>query len=182
MRHFPLILICLLSLSVTDGLAAAPSRLARTLPGKVDTGRSIALSADVTCAPRAAYDLWATTDGVAKFFAPKSEIGAVGGPYTIVFYPDDDPEGVRHGTAGARVLAREPGRFLAFEWVTFAGDSARLDGRARTHGQRLPEGDATLAFVAPRSRGALTRTGSATTANMTKSVYTFFCREQAGLE
>jgi hypothetical protein len=35
-----------------------------------------------------------------------------------------DPQGLSHGTKGARILALAPGRFLAFEWITFAGDAS----------------------------------------------------------
>jgi len=30
-----------------------------------------------------------------------------------------------HGTAGAHLLAANPGRFIAFEWIVFAGDNKR---------------------------------------------------------
>lgn len=104
---------------------AASSRLAGRLPGKADTGRSVRLEADVACSPAQAYALWASSEGAQSFFAPRARIGAVGGPYEVMFFPDDDPEGRVHGTRGAHLLAAEPGRFLAFEWVVFAGDDLR---------------------------------------------------------
>ncbi|MDQ0465879.1 uncharacterized protein YndB with AHSA1/START domain [Caulobacter ginsengisoli] len=104
-----------------------PSRLAGTLPSKRDTGHSIVLDVDVACAPARAYALWSTTAGVRSFFAPDAEIGGVGGPYTIIFFPQDDPRGLTHGTLGAHVLRAEPGRFYAFEWVVFAGDRLKGD-------------------------------------------------------
>lgn len=103
----------------------ADSRLAGRLPGKVDTGRTISLEADVGCDPGRVYRLWSTREGAESFFAPRADIGAVGGPYTIAFYPDDDPQGLVYGTAGARVLAAEPDGFFAFEWIVFAGDESK---------------------------------------------------------
>jgi Activator of Hsp90 ATPase homolog 1-like protein len=115
-------------------LAAGPalaqiehSRLGGTLPGKRDTGHRIVLDAEVSCTPTRSYELWTTTAGARSFFAPSAEIGGVGGPYTIAFFPQDDPRGLIHGTFGAHVLAAEPGRFFAFEWVVFAGDRLKGD-------------------------------------------------------
>ena len=90
-----------------------------------DTGRTIRLDTDVACSTARAYALWSTEAGATSFFAPAAHIGPVGGPYNIVFVPADDAAGVRHGTAGAHVLAAEPARFYAFEWVTFAGDTTK---------------------------------------------------------
>ena len=106
----------------TAARADGESRLAGRLPGKTDTGRTIALEADVSCDAGSAYRMWSTRAGVESFFAPRAEVGAVGGPYTVTFYPAEDPQGLTHGTAGAQVLAAEPDRFFAFEWIAFAGD------------------------------------------------------------
>jgi uncharacterized protein YndB with AHSA1/START domain len=106
------------------GSAAAgdgASRLAGRLPGKTDTGRTIALEVDVTCEVGRAYRMWSTRSGAESFLAPRAEVGSVGGPYTIAFFPAEDPKGSTYGTAGARVLAAEPDRFFAFEWIVFAG-------------------------------------------------------------
>ncbi|MBV9882248.1 MAG: SRPBCC domain-containing protein [Sphingomonadaceae bacterium] len=110
----------LLASALVASAQAAP-RL-RNLPGKHETARTVVLVADVACPPDEAYAMWATEAGVRSFYAPAAHIdGTVGGRYTIMFYPDEDPEGLVHGTAGAHLLAAEPGRFLAFEWITFAG-------------------------------------------------------------
>lgn len=120
------VLLAWLSPSVAGAQpSVSESRLAGRLPGKADTGRSVRLEADVACPPARAYALWATSDGAQSFFAPRARIGAVGGPYEVMFFPDDDPDGRVHGTRGAHVLAAEPGRFYAFEWVVFAGDDRR---------------------------------------------------------
>jgi uncharacterized protein YndB with AHSA1/START domain len=93
------------------------------LPGKGASDRTILLSADVACSPDRAYAMWTDQDRVRAFFAPSARIEPrPGGAYTIAFFPSEDPEGRVHGTRGAHVLLAEPGRFLAFEWVVFAGD------------------------------------------------------------
>lgn len=115
----------LLLASASIAAANAAPRL-QNLPGKQETARTIALSADVACAPPRSYAMWSTESGVRSFFAPAARIDdRPGGRYTIMFFPDDDPEGLVHGTAGAHLLAAEPDRFLAFEWVVFAGDEAK---------------------------------------------------------
>jgi uncharacterized protein YndB with AHSA1/START domain len=107
---------------------SGPSRLLEIAGGKVDTRNTIVLSADVKCPPVESYRLWSTADGAKAFFAPDARVGdALGGEYTMIFFAADDPKGLTHGTAGARVLARDPGRFFAFEWVVFAGDTLKGD-------------------------------------------------------
>jgi uncharacterized protein YndB with AHSA1/START domain len=101
--------------------AAEPS----IMDGKVKTQRSVMLEAETQCSPDQAYLLWSTTEGVQRFFAPAARIDArPGGEYTILFLPEKDPEGLSHGTKGARVLKAIPGKSLAFEWITFAGDAS----------------------------------------------------------
>jgi hypothetical protein len=128
MRHpFLAAAFCALLAAVPVIAGAEPSRLAGTLPGKHDTGINIVLDIDVACTPAQSYQLWSTAAGARSFFAPSAEIGGVGGPYTIAFFPQDDPRGLVHGTLGAHVLAAEPDRFFAFEWVVFAGDRLKGD-------------------------------------------------------
>ncbi len=106
---------------VTAGVAQASPRL-QNLPGKRETGRTVVLSADVACPPAESFRMWATESGVRSFYAPAAHVdGEVGGRYTVMFFPAEDPEGLVHGTAGAHLLAADPGRFVAFEWVVFAG-------------------------------------------------------------
>lgn len=70
-----------LGLFVALSVPAGASALMEAAAGKHDAGNTIVLSADVKCLPAASYDLWATTEGATKFFAPKAEIGdSVGGP------------------------------------------------------------------------------------------------------
>ncbi len=119
-----------LSLAVAGAAMAqaageSDSQLLRLTAGKHDGGRTIRLERTVACTPDRTFALWSTDEGVRTFFAPSSRIGrGAGEEYTILFKPVDDPQGLSHGTKGARVLASVPGRFLAFEWITFAGDAS----------------------------------------------------------
>lgn len=101
------------------------------LPGKRLTPRTVVLEADVACPPAESFELWSTRPGVESFYAPAARIGRKpGDEYTVMFFPDSDPDGRSHGTQGAHLLAAEPGRFISFEWVVFAGD--------REKGQNAP--------------------------------------------
>lgn len=105
------------------GAIATPLGPLVRAPGKTDTGRTISLETNIACAPDRAFALWSTSAGAESFLAPKATIdGQAGGQYTVAFSPADDPEGLAHGTAGARVLLSEPNRVFAFEWIVFAGD------------------------------------------------------------
>ena len=93
------------------------------MEGKIKTERTIFLETTVEAAPAEVYQLWTSTNGVKKFFAPEARIDATpGGRYEIIFFPDKDPRGNSHGTKGARVLRLVPDKEIAFEWITFAGD------------------------------------------------------------
>jgi hypothetical protein len=127
MKHLLLSAVAAILAAAPAFAQTEPSRLGGTLPGKRDTGHAIVLDAEVACTPARAYALWSTAAGARSFFAPDADIGGVGGPYTIAFFPQDDPRGLVHGTLGAHVLAAEPGRFFAFEWVVFAGDRLKGD-------------------------------------------------------
>ena len=93
------------------------------LAGKQKTDRTIFLDAIVAAPPAEVFQLWTSAEGIKKFFAPDARIDAkVGGRYQVIFAPAKDPEGDSHGTKGARILKLVPGKELAFEWITFAGD------------------------------------------------------------
>jgi uncharacterized protein YndB with AHSA1/START domain len=98
------------------------------MKGKIKTKHTIELEKIVNAPPPEVFKLWTSADGVKKFFAPDAHIGMrPGDEYTILFFPKEDPEGLVHGTKGARILEFVPDKKLAFEWVTFAGDN--LKGR-----------------------------------------------------
>ena len=114
----------LLALSFTKG-SSAETNQAALMRGKEKTSRTITLEADVPAPPAEVFRLWTTVEGVKKFFAPAAKIDPqTGGRYTVLFAPASDPEGNSHGTNGARILKFVPGRELAFEWITFAGDDS----------------------------------------------------------
>lgn len=70
--------------------------------------------------PQEVFALWTCPDTVRTFFAPDAVIEPrVGGEYTMLFAPQQDPQGLSHGTKGARILAFEPGKRLVFEWIPF---------------------------------------------------------------
>lgn len=116
---------CLLLALVCARIAAdekPPANSNALMEGKSE--RTIFLDATVNASPAEVFQLWTTADGVRKFFAPDARIdGKVGGRYQIIFAPSKDPEGDSHGTKGARVLKVVPNKELAFEWITFAGDT-----------------------------------------------------------
>lgn len=88
--------------------------------GKLKTDRTITLDVRVNAAPAEVFRLWTTIQGVKQFFAPAARIDPrVGGEYTMIFAPKEDPNGDSHGTNGARILRFVPGRELAFEWIPF---------------------------------------------------------------
>jgi hypothetical protein len=126
-------------------LALPAGAQAPLMDGKVKTANTIVLEAETQCSPEESYALWSTAEGVQRFFAPAARIDArPGGEYTVLFFPDKDPEGLSHGTKGARVLKAVPGKSLALEWITFAvsGQIFRDDKAAR--------GQASSAFAVPR--------------------------------
>ncbi|HRC86165.1 MAG TPA: SRPBCC domain-containing protein [Thermoanaerobaculia bacterium] len=85
--------------------------------GKVKTDRSIRIERVVEAPADKVYQLWMSAEGIRSFFAPAARVEpVVGGRYELMFDPEHDPDGERDGTKGARILAIEPNRFLAFEW------------------------------------------------------------------
>jgi len=104
------------------------AELSDLMKDKTKTKHTIELEKIVNAPPAEVFKLWTSAEGVKKFFAPDAHIGTrPGEEYTILFFPKEDPEGLVHGTKGARILELEPDKKLAFEWVTFAGDN--LKGR-----------------------------------------------------
>jgi uncharacterized protein YndB with AHSA1/START domain len=85
--------------------------------GKDRDSGVILLEEEVDARPAEVFELWTTREGVRRFLAPDARIDPrVGGRYEILFDPEADPEGVREGTRGARILEYEPPHRLAFEW------------------------------------------------------------------
>lgn len=114
----PTIPFLLPSLALAGTLAAVSE--AELMRGKHKTERTVDLEAIVNAPPADVFRLWTTAEGVKQFFAPAAQIDPrIGGEYTILFAPDEDPGGESHGTRGARILKFVPQRELAFEWIPF---------------------------------------------------------------
>ena len=63
-----------------------------------------------------AWKIWTTNEGVTSFFAPRANVEAnVGSSYEL-FFDTNAPKGFQ-GTEGCRVLALEPMKHLAFEFL-----------------------------------------------------------------
>lgn len=79
------------------------------------SARSIHKEALVAATPADAWALWATSDGIAKWWVPDAKIELrPGGPYELYFLKDNPPG--RRGGDGCRVLSFVPGRMLSFTW------------------------------------------------------------------
>lgn len=75
----------------------------------------ISYARDVPVAPRMAWDLWASSEGLAKWWTENTDVELrPGGAYEIHFNPDEAP-GDRGGD-WVRVLSFLPGRMLSFTW------------------------------------------------------------------
>lgn len=61
------------------------------------------------------WHAWTTSDGMASFFAPQSDIELqIGGKYELYMVPDNQ-KGLR-GTEGCSILSYQPNQMLSFEW------------------------------------------------------------------
>ena len=109
------------------------------MEGKTKTDRTITVEATVDAPPAEVYALWTSSAGAEKFFAPKAEIDPrVGGDYTIIFDPKNDPEGLSSGTKGARILEMDPPHKLSFEWIPFTVASGQPDPAGESGPPAIP--------------------------------------------
>jgi uncharacterized protein YndB with AHSA1/START domain len=77
--------------------------------------RSITITGHVPVSPGEAYSLWATSDGLAKWWTENNEVDLrPGGKYEIHFMPDAAPGD--KGGDWCRVLSFLPGKMLSFTW------------------------------------------------------------------
>jgi uncharacterized protein YndB with AHSA1/START domain len=121
--HNLILALAFASVAVVATNHAEPGDL---MQGKVKTEHTIKLEKIVNAPPAEVFKLWTTADGVKKFFAPDAHIGTKpGDEYTILFFPDEDPQGLSHGTKGARILDLVPDKRISFEWITFAADKLK---------------------------------------------------------
>lgn len=71
----------------------------------------------VNCSREKAWTMWTTSEGLAKFFSPDSNVELKpGGPYEMYFGSQPDENGLR-GSEGSSVLTFIPNELLIFEWT-----------------------------------------------------------------
>lgn len=77
--------------------------------------RSIEISKVVPADPRSAWDLWASEEGLARWWTENTRVDLRPGGYYEVYFNPDEPPGNRGGD-WCRVLSFLPGRMLSFTW------------------------------------------------------------------
>jgi len=77
--------------------------------------RSIEVSKVVPADPRSAWDLWASEEGLARWWTENTRVDLRPGGYYEVHFNPDEPPGNRGGD-WCRVLSFLPGRMLSFTW------------------------------------------------------------------
>jgi len=109
-RRYAALVLCL---GAGPALAAEP-----TLRDRDAGAHVIEYTITLDAPPDEVFGLWSTAEGLERFLAPGARVdGTVGGLYQVTFDAENDPEGAKHGTRGARLLHLEPGRSLAAEWT-----------------------------------------------------------------
>lgn len=77
--------------------------------------RVITRRAEVPVVPDAAWDLWASSQGIAKWWTEHTRVEMRPGGYYEIYFMPDEPAGDRGGD-WCRVLSFLPGRMLSFTW------------------------------------------------------------------
>jgi hypothetical protein len=109
-------------------IVARPSRCLIVARSTTESQRTVALQVEAQCSPEEAYALWSTTEGAKKFFAPAARIDArPGGEYTILFFPEKDPERLSRAISCARACNSR-----------ITDSSTTRCGRNRIGGSRAP--------------------------------------------
>ena len=121
----------------SGGLGREASRLLALAGGKTDTGNTIILSQDVQCDSARPTRCGRPRRREEFLRSRRPDRHRAGGDYDISSFPPRIPGRRAHGTKGARLLALEPGRFLAFEWSFSAAVTGRRPGRAALCGRGL---------------------------------------------
>ncbi len=77
------------------------------------SGRAVRVEGNVNAPLAEVWRVFTTSQGAEEFFAQKANIGlAIGGPYEIQFDPND----VRFGTKGLKILSYAPEEMISFQW------------------------------------------------------------------
>ncbi|MGF1618212.1 MAG: SRPBCC domain-containing protein [Acidimicrobiia bacterium] len=80
----------------------------------ISTNR-IEFRAHVPVSAQQAWDLWATSEGLAKWWTPNTRVDLRPGGHYEIFFNPDEPPGDKGGD-WCRVLSLFPGRMLSFTW------------------------------------------------------------------
>ena len=111
----PMVALMLLSLTLPTSAAEGP-----IVPeGKTLTDRAIELGIVVEAPPARVYEMWTSPELLKTWFGADAVVdGAPGGKYEIYFMPRERWDGkTRVGSHGAKLIAAEPGKRVAFEWT-----------------------------------------------------------------
>ena len=91
--------------------------LTTSILAQADEPRILRKEVVVKGTPRQVFDLWTTSEGIAKFFSPESKIELrIGGPYDIYMNSKEPDKQGKRGAEGARILAYIEPELLAFTW------------------------------------------------------------------
>ncbi len=77
--------------------------------------RAIVREIVVPAPPEEAFALWASSEGMAKWWVPSTRIELRPGGFYELYFMTDAPKG-QQGSEGCRVLSFLPGRMLSFTW------------------------------------------------------------------
>lgn len=104
------------SVSSTDEMNPQTIKTNSEIADTASVAKAIRKSVVVECSRETAWNLWTTSEGIAKFFSPDSTIELkAGGKYEMYFGLEPDEHGIR-GSEGSRVISYIPHEMLLFEW------------------------------------------------------------------
>lgn len=99
----------------SSGTAAADDQATKTANNGV--GRILRKQVIVKGPLEEVWRCWTTSEGIASFFSPESNIKLeIGGPYELFMRMSEPDAQGRRGSEGCKVLSYIPHRMLAFEW------------------------------------------------------------------
>lgn len=99
----------------SSGTAAADDQATKTANNGV--GRILRKQVIVKGPLEEVWRCWTTSEGIASFFSPESNIRLeIGGPYELFMRMSEPDAQGRRGSEGCKVLSYIPHRMLAFEW------------------------------------------------------------------
>lgn len=94
-------------------LLCEPGHVVAASGGMSDT--QIVVETTVSLSVKTVWELWTTSEGLAKWLVPNSNVELrLGGPYEFLFVPENDPG--QQGGEGNKVLSFVPNRMLSFTW------------------------------------------------------------------